>query len=64
MLRHEQAGGGGYGDPFERAPAAVLEDVLDGKISAGFARAQFGVAVADGALDLTETAALRRVPVA
>src|SRR5207253_535585 len=28
------AGGGGYGDPLERDPAAVLADVLDGKLSA------------------------------
>ena len=26
------AGGAGYGDPLERDPAAVLADVLDGKI--------------------------------
>ena len=29
---HVSAGGGGFGDPFERDPAAVLEDVLDGKV--------------------------------
>ena len=27
------AGGAGYGDPLERDPAAVLADVLDGKIA-------------------------------
>ena len=27
------AGGAGYGDPLDRDPAAVLADVLDGKIS-------------------------------
>ena len=30
---HVSAGGGGFGDPFERDPAAVLEDVLDEKVS-------------------------------
>ncbi len=64
LLRHEQAGGGGYGDPFERAPEAVLEDVLDGKISVGFARAEFGVAVTGDALDRVETETLRRARVA
>ena len=28
------AGGAGYGDPLDRDPAAVLADVLDGKIRA------------------------------
>jgi N-methylhydantoinase B len=27
------AGGAGYGDPLERDPAAVLSDLLDGKIA-------------------------------
>ena len=53
-LRHVQPGGGGYGDPFERAPARVLEDVLDEKVSPEAARWQVprvvvarGVAPAD-----------------
>ena len=45
VLRHEQAGGGGYGNPLERDPALVLADVADGKISAGFARLGFGVVI-------------------
>src|SRR6185369_12597593 len=46
VLRHEQAGGGGYGDPLEREPARVAEDVADQKISPDFARSKFGVVVA------------------
>jgi N-methylhydantoinase B/oxoprolinase/acetone carboxylase alpha subunit len=34
----ETAGGGGYGDPARRDPAAVAADVVDGKLSAGAAR--------------------------
>lgn len=62
VLRHEQAGGGGYGDPLSRAPEAVLEDVLDGKITPGFARAAFGVVLdeAGSAVDAAATGALRR----
>ena len=56
---HVAAGGGGYGDPREREPAAVLEDVLDGKVSVQAARERYGVAVVDEALDLDATAALR-----
>ena len=45
---HVSAGGGGFGDPFERDPAAVLEDVLDGKVSVAAARDRYGVVVSDG----------------
>jgi N-methylhydantoinase B len=37
------AGGAGYGDPLDRYPAAVLADVLDGKISPALAITAFGV---------------------
>lgn len=57
--------GGGYGDPFERDPGRVLDDVLDGFIDATHAREAYGVvlrAVDDGygwALDPAATEALR-----
>jgi N-methylhydantoinase B len=35
--------GGGYGDPYERLPEAVLDDVLDGYISADDAASFYGV---------------------
>ena len=38
-------GGGGYGDPFERDPRAVLEDVRQGRVSVEAARREYGVAV-------------------
>jgi len=58
--RAELAGGGGWGDPFERAPQSVLQDVLDEKISRASATRDYGVAVNDdGVLDMTETARLR-----
>lgn len=38
-------GGGGYGDPFERDPLAVLEDVKSGKVSLKRAREIYGVAI-------------------
>jgi N-methylhydantoinase B len=41
-------GGGGYGNPFDRAVDAVLRDVRDEVISAETARAEFGVVLADG----------------
>ncbi|PHK94796.1 hydantoin utilization protein B [Pseudoroseomonas rhizosphaerae] len=51
--------GGGYGDPFRRDPALVLEDVLDGLLSAETARRDYGVAIAGKAVDEAATAALR-----
>jgi N-methylhydantoinase B len=44
------AGGAGYGDPLERDAAAVFADVLDGKVSAARASAEYGVVLTpDGA---------------
>lgn len=52
--------GGGYGNPFERAPAQVLSDVLDGYLSREDAARQFGVVVtAHGRVDDDATARLR-----
>ncbi|WP_406317502.1 hydantoinase B/oxoprolinase family protein [Streptosporangium sp. NBC_01639] len=39
------AGGGGYGDPLDRDPAAVVADVLDGYVSAEAAEQSYGVIV-------------------
>jgi N-methylhydantoinase B len=38
-------GGGGYGDPFERDPEAVLDDVLNGYVSIEAAKRDYGVVV-------------------
>jgi len=48
-------GGGGYGDPTERDPRAVLADVLDGKVSHEQAREAYGVVVENGELDEAAT---------
>jgi N-methylhydantoinase B len=62
LVLHKQAGGGGFGDPWQRDPALVAHDVWNEKISAGFARAQHGVVVdpATGRLDEAATATLRK----
>jgi N-methylhydantoinase B len=64
VYRHEMAGGGGYGDPLEREPEAVLWDVIEEKISPAAARRDYGVVIAQGAaesrVDAEATAALRR----
>jgi N-methylhydantoinase B len=54
-------GGGGYGDPFARAPMLVARDVGRGYYTIEQARELFGVALtADGAIDAGSTTALRR----
>ena len=63
VFRHVLASGGGWGDPFARDPALVLEDVRMGRVSAAGARRDYGVAIADGAaglaVDAAATVALR-----
>lgn len=61
-IYHKQAGGGGWGDPLQRDPAAVALDVKNDKVSAAAAREQYGVALNDStlAVDLAATESLRR----
>ncbi len=51
--------GGGYGDALEREPEAVLDDVVQGVVSAATARAIYGV-VLDGRGDRVDEAATER----
>ena len=52
--------GGGYGDPFERDPKSVMDDVLDGLFDSEAARRDYGVVIAaDGEVDVAATEALR-----
>jgi N-methylhydantoinase B len=43
VISFQQSGAGGYGDPLERDPARVLEDVLDDYVSVDAARDTYGV---------------------
>lgn len=45
LIYHRMPGGGGWGDPLERDPAAVARDVRDGKVTPDAARARYGVAI-------------------
>ena len=45
-VRVRTPGGGGYGNPFERPPELVLEDVRLGRYSVEEAREMFGVEIA------------------
>jgi N-methylhydantoinase B len=52
--------GGGYGDPLERDPAAVLSDMLDGYVSPEQAQSEYGVVISGKTVDGEATARLRR----
>ncbi|MEZ5075934.1 MAG: hydantoinase B/oxoprolinase family protein [Solirubrobacterales bacterium] len=52
-------GGGGFGDPLDRDPDAVLADVLDGLVGVESAGEQYGVVIAEGSVDLEATTAKR-----
>jgi N-methylhydantoinase B len=55
--------GGGYGNPLERDPQKVADDVLDGVISVGTALRDYGVVVsADGMVDQAATDKVRAAP--
>jgi N-methylhydantoinase B len=61
LVRIDTTGGGGWGDALEREPELVALDVLQGKVSAASARADYGVVLdPDGEIDLSGTEALRR----
>lgn len=60
VLRMLTPSGGGFGDPFARDPALVIEDVRDGVLTPGQARARYGVAAdAHHLLDAAATETLR-----
>ncbi|HKP18090.1 MAG TPA: hydantoinase B/oxoprolinase family protein [Gaiellaceae bacterium] len=61
LVRSITGTGGGFGDPREREPERIREDVLDGYVSLAHAREVYGVALDPRTLelDLAGTAALR-----
>lgn len=52
-------GGGGYGDPLLRDPAAVLDDIREGYVTLDHAADAYGVIIAGNVVDEEATAALR-----
>ena len=56
VFRARLAGAGGWGDPLERDPALVLDDVLNEKVSAQSARDEYGVEINVDAMRVDEDA--------
>jgi len=52
VIRVETLGGGGYGDPAERDPAALARDLVEGKVTRAAAERDFGADLVEWALQL------------
>ncbi|WP_433325081.1 hydantoinase B/oxoprolinase family protein [Spirillospora sp. CA-294931] len=59
VIRIRTTGGGGWGDPLDRAPSLVRDDVRDGKVSPEGARNDYGVVLVGADVDEPATTALR-----
>ena len=61
VIRNNSGGGGGWGNPLEREPQRVLDDVINDFVSLESARADYGVVIDEDslAIDRAATAALR-----
>jgi N-methylhydantoinase B len=60
VFLHIGAGGGGYGDPLERDPQLVREDVLEEHLTTDYAAAVYGVIIDSlGEIDEASTAERR-----
>lgn len=59
VFRAELAGSGGYGDPLDRDPNAVRDDVMQEKMSLGHARESYGVVIDASTLAIDEEATSR-----
>ena len=61
VVKLQTGGGGGFGHPFDRDPADVREDVIDGYVSLARARRDYGVVLdEDGLVDENATHRLRK----
>jgi len=58
-IRHEQPGGGGFGDPFMRDPERVAADVRNEKVTLEYARREHGVVLDPIALKVDADATRR-----
>jgi N-methylhydantoinase B len=64
LIRLKTGGGGGFGNPMEREPDRVLDDVIDGYITAEQAKIDYGVVIDEtrATVDIEGTKGLREKP--
>lgn len=55
VLSMRTAGAGGFGDPAERAPKAVLRDIRQGLVSARAAQSLYKIVLSEDGSDIDET---------
>ena len=53
------AGAGGWGDPLEREASAVLEDVIDSRVSVEAARTEYGIVISEQGTEIDEDASVQ-----
>lgn len=59
IIQFYRAGGGGWGNPLERDPELVLEDVKNEFVSLEAAEKEYGVVIQDGEIDQRKTKKIR-----
>ena len=60
LLQIKTANSGSYGDPFEREPQRVLDDVLDDFITVEMAEKDYGVVIDPTTMQINSEETLRR----
>jgi N-methylhydantoinase B len=60
VLVNNTGGGGGYGDPFQREPGRVADDVRNGFVSVAAADREYGVVIDEATLAVDEAATAAR----
>jgi N-methylhydantoinase B len=60
LISIRTGGGGGYGNPFEREPERVLDDVAEGLVSVESAERDYGVVIDGGTLTIDQDATAGR----
>src|SRR6266545_3230207 len=58
LVSVQTGGGGGWGDPLDRDPVQVFEDVVDGYVGTEAARDDYGVVLKDGRIDAAASSEL------
>lgn len=60
IVTYETCGGGGYGNPLERLPSAVLQDVIEQRVSTERAAGVYGVVLTDDGEAVDEASTAQR----